>query len=473
MDDFALAAASGTAHDRRVLQARLQIVVDSLMATIVFSPLLTAICIPAFAIAGSPFGRVATWRLGLAETLQLLSAGFALFVFRRYRRVDEEQLDHVHALLIFGQTLFSTVWGVIAFLVWLPENTVNQVFVVMLMAVVSYSVVFSRSMLMSLLAASFVAQGGLILVRLMISGGQIAHVMAPVLVAYTIYLWLMGRASNRRIGAMIAARIANEDLATALGLARDDAMRKRYEAEAANASKTAFVANMSHELRTPLNAILGFSDIIAHQSMGPDQMDRYADYAADIHASGAHLLSLINDMLDIAKIESGRMEIEPRWIDPRDAAESVSRLMGARATQKNQLLIMEFAPTVPLVFADERAFRQMLLNLLTNAVKFTPEGGHICVSCKDRPGGGLDVLVRDDGPGIPEDKLTRVLEPFSQVDNRFDREAGGTGLGLALVDGLIRLHGGAISLSNNPGGGLTASLYFPSTMPAGQNHIRA
>src|SRR5690349_5551114 len=142
------------------------------MATIIFSPLLTAICIPAFAVSGSPFGPVPAWRLGLAEALQLLSAGFALFVFRRYRRVDERQLDHIRALLIFGQTLFSTVWGAIAFLVWLPGNAVNQVFVVMLMAVVSYSVVFSRSMLMSLLAACFVAQGGLVLIRLMISGGQ-------------------------------------------------------------------------------------------------------------------------------------------------------------------------------------------------------------------------------------------------------------------------------------------------------------
>ena len=473
MNDIAPIAAPETEHDRRVLQARLQIVIDSLMATIVFNPLLTAICLPAFALPGSPFGPVSASRLGLAEGLQLLSASFAFFAYRRHRQVKLGQVDQVHALLVFGQTLFSTVWGVIGFLFWVPGNPVNQVFIVMLMAVVSYSVVFSRSMLMSLLAAAFVTQGGLILIRLLTAGGQIAYVMTPVLVAYTIYLWLMGQASNRQIGAMIAARIANEDLAAALRGARDDAMRKRYEAESANASKTAFLANMSHELRTPLNAILGFSDIIAHQSMGPDQMDRYAAYAADIHSSGAHLLSLINDMLDVAKIESGRMEIEPRWIDPRDAVEGVSRLMGARAEQKGQSLTMEFAPGTPLVFADERAFRQMLLNLLSNAIKFTPENGHIAVAYGGSLQGGLEVVVSDDGPGIPEDKLARVLEPFSQVDNRFDREAGGTGLGLALVDGLIRLHGGAISLVNIPGGGLRAALYFPSTMTVDQTRANA
>jgi two-component system cell cycle sensor histidine kinase PleC len=473
LDDIASKPHRVAAHDRRILQARLQIVVDSLLATIIFNPLLTAICIPAFAIPGSPFGPVPASHLWLAEGLQLLSAGFAFFLHRRFRRVEEEAVVRVRALLIAGQALFSGVWGAIAFLAWLPGNPVNQVFIVMLMAVVSYSVVFARSMLMGLLATAFVAQGGLILIRLLTAGGQIANIMAPVLLAYTLYLWLMGRASNRQIGAMIEARIVNEDLAAALRLARDNAVRKRYEAETANASKTAFLANMSHELRTPLNAILGFSDMIAHQSMGADQLDRYSDYAADIHSSGAHLLSLINDMLDVAKIEAGRMEIDARWIDPRSAVETVSRLMGARAAQKQQALAISFAPQTPLVFADERAFRQMLLNLLSNAVKFTPEGGHIAVACAGRPQGGLDVLVCDDGPGIPEDKLARVLEPFSQIDNRFDREAGGTGLGLALVDGLVTLHGGTISLANAPGGGLRVSLYLPSTMTSGQSRVSA
>ena len=214
-----------------------------------------------------------------------------------------------------------------------------------------------------------------------------------------------------------------------------------------------------------MNAILGFSEIIAHQSMGADQLDRYSDYAKDIHVSGSHLLSLINDMLDVAKIESGRMEIEPRWIDPREMVDGVVRLVGPRALQKRQTLEIEDMAGAPLVMADARAFRQMLLNLVSNAVKFTPEGGHVTVSCVGLPQGGLEVRVTDNGPGIPEEKLTRVLEPFSQIDNRFDREAGGTGLGLALADGLVRLHGGKIVLKNNQGGGLTATLYFPSTMP--------
>jgi len=442
----------------------LQIVIDSLTATIVFNPLFTAICVPAFVLAGSPFGPVPASNLWLAEGLQLISAAVAIFIHRRYRRVEAENVLLVERLLIASQILFSGVWGITAFLFWLPGNPVNQVFVMMLLSLVSYSVVFARSVHMRLLMAALVVQGGLTLLRLVTANEALADIMAPLVVAYTLYLWLMARGSNRQIGTMIAARFANDDLAAALRGARDEALRKRYEAETANASKTAFLANMSHELRTPLNAILGFSEIITHQSMGRDQIDRYSDYAADIHVSGVHLLSLINDMLDVAKIESGRMEIEPQWVDPRDVVDSVHRLMGPRAAQKYQALEIEFAPDTPMVLADERAFRQMLLNLLSNAVKFTPEYGHILVACAGLPAGGLEVMVKDDGPGIPEDKLARVLEPFSQIDNRFDREGGGTGLGLALVDGLARLHGGKISLQSSPGMGVTAVLYFPSTM---------
>jgi two-component system, cell cycle sensor histidine kinase PleC len=469
-------------HDRRELQAQLQIVIDGLKATIVFNPVFTALFLPAFALSASPFGPVPASNLWAAMGLQIFGAGMAFLIHRRYRRVEAEAVPQLEKILIAGQVLFSSVWGAILFLFWLPGNPVNQIFLIMIMSLASYAIVFARSVHIPMLLVALAIQGGSMLLRLAISDDALARAMIPVILMYVFYLWLMGRGSNRQIGAMIAARFSNEDLAAALREARDDALRKRYEAESANASKTAFLANMSHELRTPLNAILGFSEIIAQQSLGPDQMERYSDYARDIHESGAHLLSLINDMLDVAKIESGRMEIEPQWVDPRMVVEDVSRLMASRAAQKHQSLEIEVAPDAPLVLADERAFRQMLLNLLSNAVKFTQDGGHIVISCGGRPDGGLpdgglEVSVRDNGPGIPEDKLARVMEPFSQIDNRFDREAGGTGLGLALTDGLARLHGGKLTLES--GAGVTATLYFPSTKKiapvtaAGGNRARA
>jgi two-component system cell cycle sensor histidine kinase PleC len=306
----------------------------------------------------------------------------------------------------------------------------------------------------------------LCLLRLLTDGSPAAHVMAPMVPVYMIFLFLMSRVANRRVDAMIAARFVNEDLAAALTRARDEAVKKRYEAETASASKTAFLANMSHELRTPLNAVLGFSDIIARQSMGRDQMDRYSDYASDIHSSGAHLLSLINDLLDVAKIESGKMEIDPRPIDPRAVVENIARLVAPRVADKGQTLSVKIAADTPLVLADERALKQMLLNLLGNAIKFTPNGGCIAIACWGPAEGGLEICVSDNGPGISPEKMEHVFEPFSQLDNRFDREAGGTGLGLALVQGLVRLHGGRVWLESAPGAGVKARLYFPSTVAA-------
>ncbi len=196
----------------------------------------------------------------------------------------------------------------------------------------------------------------------------------------------------------LAIRFANEDLSAALRLSTEEALRKRYEAEAANSAKTIFLANMSHELRTPLNAILGFADIIAQQAMGPGAAERYAEYAGDIHASGAHLLSLINDLLDVAKIEAGRMQIEPQPVDAARLIEEIRRLMAPRVLARGQSLHARVAGGLPLVMADERALRQIVLNLVSNAVKFTPQGGTITIRC-GRPGSeGLLFEVEDDGP---------------------------------------------------------------------------
>ncbi len=175
----------------------------------------------------------------LAELLQLVSGAVAFAIYRRYRLVTEANAPQVQRLLIAGQALFSGVWGAIVFLCWMPGNFVNQLFIVMLMALVSYSVVFARSVHLQLLTVALAVQGGMTLLRLVTAGGALAHLMAPMILAYASYLWIMGRASHRQLGTMIAARFANEDLAAALRVARDDALHKRYEAETANASKTA------------------------------------------------------------------------------------------------------------------------------------------------------------------------------------------------------------------------------------------
>jgi len=451
--------------DRRALQARLQIVVDSLKATIVFNPLFASTGALLLSLPHSPFGTVAAWRLAAGVGGHLVCASVAALLYRRFRQVAAQDLDRLSRVLLLAQILFSAMWGAVAFLYWAPGNDVNHVWVQMVMAVVAFSSVFARSAYRPVMVAALAVQCGLSFLRLVSADSAVAHYLAPLMPVYVLYLMAMGRASHQRIGVMIAARFANEDLAAALAHARDQALRKRYEAETANATKTAFLANMSHELRTPLNAILGFSDIIAQQVMGAGEGERYRDYARDIHASGSHLLSLINDLLDIAKIESGKMEIDPKPLDPATLLAAVVRLMEPRAAARRQTLTTEIAPATPWLVADERACRQMLINLLSNAVKFTPEGGRITILCS-AAADGLQLCVADTGPGIAADKLAHVFEPFSQIDNRFDREVGGTGLGLALVRGLARLHGGRVWLESAAGAGVKAFIYFPSTIAA-------
>ena len=459
-------AGSPASSDLRVIRARLQIVVDSLTATAVFNPLFAVIGAVVLSIPHSPFGPVPLWRPALAVGLHLAGSAVAIGLQRRFRDIPLEGVGRAERLLLMAQILFSSLWGALAFLYWVPGNELNHMYVMTVMSLVAFSVVFARSAHLPVVFTGLTVHCGLFFLRLAADGGTVAHFMMAMMPGYGGYLLMMGRASHRRLNAVIMGRFANEDLNAALMRARDEALRKRYEAETANASKTAFLANMSHELRTPLNAILGFSDIIAQRAMGPDAFDRYSEYAADIHSSGTHLLSLINDLLDIAKIEAGKMEIDPRPLDMAVLIEGVMRLMMPRATARGQALAVEIMPKLPPAVADERAIRQILINLLANAIKFTPEGGRIHVHCYTVTEGGMVLCVADNGPGIAPAKLAHVFEPFSQIDNRFDREGGGTGLGLALVRGLAQLHGGRAWLESAPGKGVKACIYLPSTIAA-------
>jgi two-component system cell cycle sensor histidine kinase PleC len=297
--------------------------------------------------------------------------------------------------------------------------------------------------------------------RFAFGGSGVEYAIAVVIPMFAGQLLFDGRRIIRRLDEDSRLRFQVEDLARELEETRDDALRKRFEAETANASKTAFLANMSHELRTPLNAILGFSEIIAQECFGPAGSPRYKEYAGDIHASGAHLLSLINDLLDVAKIEAGKMEIEPRPLEAKRTFDIALKLIAAKAREKHQELTIEIDDSAPQLYADERALKQILINLVSNAVKFTPEGGRIAVVGTAARGGGFQISVQDNGPGIPQEKLDRIFTPFSQVDNRYDRQAGGTGLGLALIRGLAELHGGRAWLESEPGKGCCAYVVLP------------
>ncbi len=238
---------------------------------------------------------------------------------------------------------------------------------------------------------------------------------------------------------------------------------EKIRAEGANKAKSEFLANMSHELRTPLNAINGFSEIMVGEMFGTMGDKRYKEYAQDILSSGQHLLALINDILDMSKIEAGKMNLRFEPLALSEVVEDAVRLMRNRAEAGGLMLEVELPP-LPEVDADYRAMKQVILNLLSNALKFTPNGGCVHVGAELRHDGGdgrVKLLVRDTGIGISREDLDRLAQPFEQIESQHSKTQQGTGLGLALTKSLVELHNGVLELSSEPGVGTTASVTLP------------
>ncbi|MEX0760331.1 MAG: ATP-binding protein, partial [Tistlia sp.] len=239
-------------------------------------------------------------------------------------------------------------------------------------------------------------------------------------------------------------------------------LQSRDEAEAASRAKSEFLATVSHELRTPLNAIIGFSELMTAETFGPLGSPSYKEYSGDIHQSAQHLLELINDILDVSKIEAGRTELEEDTIDPAAIAKSALRLVTDRAQHNGISLNLALPLGLPLLYGDGRAVKQILLNLMSNAVKFTPEGGSVTLSAEIDDEGEYVFVVEDTGIGMTPEEIEIALTPFGQVDSRLSRRFPGTGLGLPLSSGLTRLHGGSLTVESTPNQGTRIVVRLPA-----------
>jgi two-component system cell cycle sensor histidine kinase PleC len=272
---------------------------------------------------------------------------------------------------------------------------------------------------------------------------------------------------------LLAYRLYSTTLATLEARAEKDALIGELEqsksisdearrwAEAANIAKSRFLAQMSHELRTPLNAILGFSEVMKGEIFGPHGVPAYKDYAADIHNSGVHLLNLINEILDLSRIEAGRYELNEEAVSLARVVEDCHHLLKLRASNRGITIHELFEPDMPRLWADERAVRQICLNLLSNGIKFTPQGGEIWLKAGWTASGGQYMSVKDTGPGIPDEEIPVVLASFGQGSNSIKSAEQGAGLGLPIAKNLIDLHGGTFALKSKLRIGTEVIVTFP------------
>jgi two-component system cell cycle sensor histidine kinase PleC len=356
--------------------------------------------------------------------------------------------------------LFGVAWmiNVVAVVNDAASAGTFKLFLMLLMVAVS-------SMLASTLpVAMFAATAPVttaVVLDFLFKGDIQSYVLIAMAATAQVYFGMLAQRLYSTTLATLEARAEKDALIGELEQAKANSDGARRRAEAANLAKSRFLAQMSHELRTPLNAILGFSEVMKSEVFGPHAVPTYKEYAGDIHASGVHLLNLINEILDLSRVEAGRYELNEEPVALAGVAEDCHHLLNLRAKNRKIVLHQAFEADLPRIWADERAVRQMCLNLLSNAIKFTPQGGEVWLKVGWTASGGQYVLVKDTGPGIPEDEIPIVLASFGQGTNAIKSAEQGAGLGLPIVKGLIDLHGGTFTLRSKLREGTEVVVTFP------------
>ena len=365
------------------------------------------------------------------------------------------------AKITAAEFLYGVTWAGIAFIAPATQSETAHTFIfAALLIVISMRMLFA-STAMPIVYAGTLPMTVAIVIRFALLDNPFYWAMAAMAVGVHFYfIWLM-TGFNATVMAMLEYRAEKDALIAELEQAKSISDDARSRAEEANLAKSRFLATMSHELRTPLNAILGFSEIMQGELLGPHSNPTYKEYANDIHQSGQHLLNLINEILDISRIEAGRYELNEGPVSLAGVAEDCHRLMRLRAENKGLKIVEAFAPNLPQIWADERAIRQICLNLLSNAIKFTPSGGTVTLTIGRTSAGGQFLSVKDTGPGIPEGEIPRVLRSFGQGSLAHQTAEGGTGLGLPITKGLTELHDGVFELKSKLRYGTEVIVTFP------------
>jgi two-component system, cell cycle sensor histidine kinase PleC len=354
-------------------------------------------------------------------------------------------------------------WSMALFMLWPSGDLRGQGFLlaaIMTLIVMRFLVVNNyMPVLIAGTGVMTVAMG----VRCYVEGNAVMASIAGLVFLMEAFFLYIARHLQTTTRDMIMYRQEKDQLIQDLENQRDTAEQDRKTALAANRAKSVFLANMSHELRTPLNAILGFSEILDREMFGPIGNKNYKGYAGDIHHSGAHLLSLINDILDLSRIEAGRRDLREDPVHLLECAEEAHKLTAMRATAKGHDVEILIPASLPKLLGDQRAIEQVMINLLTNAVKYTPDHGKIELTAGLEPNGDITFTVKDNGPGIAENEVIQAMTAFTRGTAATKSDIDGVGLGLPIVRGLVELHGGHVSIKSTPRIGTSVTCTFPQT----------
>ena len=418
--------------------------------------------VPVFgAILCAMFSRWIAMPVLAAWWVTITVAGIPLaYVCAKYTALPElRRNDHNWPGWALSAFCLTTVaWASMAFVLWVPGNDLNHMVVLLVLACTLAGIAALIGASRPLVVAGLAIYGVVLFLCPMQQGGPVYDGMSLLAFFYTGYLAYLSKSFYRTAKDMLLLRDDKNDLIEALAKSSVESNEARRRAEAANRTKSEFLANMSHELRTPLNAIIGFSEMI---NCGGFE-GRTVEYSKLIRDSGYHLLALINDILDLAKIEAGRMTLNETDVDLRLLISDCLSVMSAKALAGDLVLSVLLPQNLPRVFADERALRQVVINLLSNAVKFTPAGGKIDVEVYSQSDGTLAICVSDTGTGIAEDDLQHVFENFGQGRHDVVSADKGTGLGLPIVKGLVAAHGGSIALKSRVSEGTSVTIILPA-----------
>lgn len=439
------------------------------------SPLtmMLAIVLAMGAATFSSVTHVGYWLVGV-----MCATAISLIICRRFdrREIADDELKVWRPRFVALEFFTGTFWAALVFIPVLRDTALSAVFplAVGLVLLSMRTVVASNmpsAMLAGILPITFAVLG-----RYAQIGDSMAPVMAGIAIGAQILFTMMTFQLYRSVIQMLGFRAEKDAIYGELEQAKAISDEARRRAEQNNTAKSRFLATMSHELRTPLNAILGFSEVLKDEIMGPHQVEAYKEYSGDIHKSGQHLLNLINEILDLSRIEAGRHELNEEAISLVATVSDCARLLDLRAKEKGMTIYEHYEPDLPRMWADERSVRQVTLNVINNAIKFTPSGGRIDVTVGWTSGGGQYISVRDNGPGIPEAEIPTVLQAFGRASAAHKAAEEGSGLGLPIVVGLVERHGGKFSIKSKLRVGTEVIATFPrervmKPMPA--NHAVA